>query len=90
MKKRAYPLFFAFNRYIRASVYERTYQKLRLDSLKNIFLNLNTKNDLNSCNFLILDRAKRAKKYYERSEFRAAFAFYQIHKEISQKIAPAN
>ena len=86
MKKRAYPLFFAFNRYIRASVYERTYQKLRLDSLKNIFLNLNTKNDLNSCNFLILDRAKRAKKYYERSEFRVAFAVSKSHENINQKL----
>lgn len=86
MKKRAYPLFFASNRYIRASVYERTYQKLRIDSLKNIFLNLNTKNYLNSCNFLSLDRAKRAKKYYERSEFRVAFAVSKSHENINQKL----
>ena len=39
-KNRTYPLFFAFNRYIRASVYERTYQNLRLDSLKNNFFSL--------------------------------------------------
>ena len=37
-KNRAYPLFFAFNRHIRASVYDRTYKKSRLDPLKNNFL----------------------------------------------------
>ncbi|HAV6035403.1 TPA: hypothetical protein JI285_16400 [Acinetobacter baumannii] len=35
-----------------------------------------------------LDRAKRAKKYYERSEFRVAFAFSKTHENINQKIAP--
>ena len=35
-----------------------------------------------------LVRAKRAEKTYERSEFRVAFAFSKIHKEISPKIAP--
>jgi hypothetical protein len=37
---------------------------------------------------LSLDRAKRAKKYYERSEFRVAFAFSKTHENINQKIAP--
>jgi hypothetical protein len=41
---------------------------------------------------LSLDRAKRVKKLYERSEFRVAFAlafaFSQSHKRIIQKIAP--
>ena len=35
-----------------------------------------------------LDRAKRAKKNYERSEFRVAFAFSKSHGNIDQKIAP--
>ncbi len=35
-----------------------------------------------------LDRAKRPKKNYERSEFRVAFAFSKSHGNIDQKIAP--
>ncbi len=35
-----------------------------------------------------LDRAKRAKKYYERSEFRVVFAFSKSHENINPKIAP--
>ena len=35
-----------------------------------------------------LDRAKRPKKNYERSEFRVAFAFSKSHGNINQKIAP--
>ena len=35
-----------------------------------------------------LDRAKRLKKNYERSEFRVAFAFSKSHGNIDQKIAP--
>ncbi|AYO52331.1 hypothetical protein EXE25_18315 [Acinetobacter bouvetii] len=37
---------------------------------------------------LNLDRAKRLKKNYERSEFRVAFAFSKSHGNIDQKIAP--
>jgi hypothetical protein len=41
---------------------------------------------------LFLDERKRAKKLYERSEFRVvfalAFAFSQSHNDMSQKIAP--
>ena len=35
-----------------------------------------------------LDRAKRVKKYYERSEFRVvfAFAFFKSHENINQKL----
>jgi hypothetical protein len=35
---------------------------------------------------LNLGRAERAKKYYERSEFRVAFAVSKSHENINQKL----
>ena len=91
MKKRAYPLFFASNRYIRASVYGRTEKNCLSLSLITSSLSINHllyRASRMGANFPSLSPKPSVakKKLYERSEFRVAFAFFKSHENINQKL----
>ena len=87
MKKRVYPLFFASNRYIRASVYERTYQKLSLDSLKNRFLRFHILEKLRSHveNRVSTERSEQ-KSFMSEANSELLLLFSKVTKILTKKL----
>src|SRR5690606_13780716 len=85
------PLFFASNRYIRASVYEQTEKNCLSLSLITSSLSINHlpyRASRMGANFPSLSPKPSVarKKADERSEFRVAFAFSKSHENINQKL----